>query len=135
MLVIDKIAIIRDAIINHKQITGRCNHYHREVCPHLLGKNKNNGWSMLGWQFGGSSSKALPPEGDWRCFELDDLDEMASHAGAWHRGFYSGRGEQHCVTSIDTAIDAAHSAEIRENFGGRIRSRGIRRPTLQKWPR
>ena len=135
MLLMEKIALLREAITNHKRVTGLGNLQPREFCPHILGRNKEGGWSVLGWQFGGLSERGLPPEGDWRCFELSNLSQLASHEGQWYRGFYSGRGEQHCVKQIDTAIDAAHSAEIRENFGGRIRQRGLQPPRQRRWPR
>lgn len=127
MSIDDKIQLLRDAIINHKQVTGLCNQYPREFCPHLLGRTGIK-WSVLVWQFGGLSDSDLPPEGAWRCFELHDLDQLASREGQWHRGFYSGRRDQHCVKIIHTAVDAEHAAEVRESFGGFIRSRGLRPP-------
>lgn len=127
----DKVALIRDAIRTHKQITGTCNRLPREFCPHLLGRG-NSGWNVLGWKFAGHSEKGLPPEGAWRCFELEDLDNLATREGDWHRGFYSGRGEQHCVKVIDTAIDSEHAAQIHGSIGSRIRPRGTPRLTRKK---
>lgn len=119
---LDKVAIIRDAILNHKQVTGLCNRLPREFCPHILGRNDRGGWTTLTWQFEGMSEKGLP----------EDLAELASREGPWHRGYYSGRGEQHCVKAIDTAIDAEHSAQLRETFGGRIRQRGLQPPRRKR---
>ncbi|WP_421851482.1 hypothetical protein [Oricola sp.] len=127
----EKIALLRDAIINHKQVTGLCNDLPREFCPHILGPGLRS-WTTLVWQFGGTSNKGLPDEGAWRCFELGDLDQLASREGEWHRGFHSGRGEQRCVKRIDTAIDADHSAEFRETYRGRIRQRGLQPPRRRK---
>ncbi|WP_136656913.1 hypothetical protein [Nitratireductor sp. XY-223] len=124
MLLEEKIELIRDAIRDHQQVTGLCNQYPREFCPHALG-TKNGKWNTLVWQFGGLSEKGLPPEGAWRCMELIDLDQIAQRPGVWHRGFVFGRGEQTCIDRMDTVVDGDHSAEVRETFGGRIRQRGL----------
>lgn len=132
MTLIEKVALLRDAIVNHKQVTAMAVNHPREFCPHLLGRNSEGAWSILVWQFAGSSEKGLPPEGGWRCFHVIDLFNTLSKVGVWHRGFYSGRSEQHCVKQIETVIDSAHSAEIRETFGGRIRERGLQPPRRRK---
>lgn len=108
----DKIETLRHAINTRQQVTGLCNGLNREFCPHLLGRGAS-GWNVLVWQFGGQSEKGLPPEGAWRCFNLSDLKNLATHEGDWHRGFSGGRGEQRCVKQIDTAIADEYSAELR----------------------
>jgi hypothetical protein len=132
MILANKIALLRDAIKNHKQVTGLCKTYPREFCPHLLGIG-NRGWAVLVWQYGGLSESGLPLEGDWRCFDLDDMEQLASREGQWHRGFHSGRGKSHCVKKMDTVVDSTHSAEIRESYGGLIRRRGFPPPLRRDW--
>lgn len=128
----EKIDLLRKAIQSRLQVTGFCNQLPREFCPHILGR-KGIKWNVLVWQFDGMSDKGLPPEGAWRCFELHDLDQLATREGDWHRGFSSGRDDQHCVDQIDTVIDAAHGAELRETFGMRSRGLSAPRKPQKKW--
>ena len=79
----EKIELLRSAIRELKQVTGTCNGYPREFCPHVLGQ-KGAKWSVLVWQFAGLSESSLRPDGDWRCFELDDLEHLAKRDGDWH---------------------------------------------------
>lgn len=108
------IELLREAIKTAKQVTGFCNNLPREFCPHILG-TKGDHWNVLVWQFGGETSRPerLPQEGDWRCYELRDLDRLELRDGEWHRGWYTGRGEQHCVDDIDTVVDANRAAVLR----------------------
>ena len=108
------VPILREAIQSLKQVTGKCNNLYREFCPHILG-TKDDDWNCLVWQFDGdtSSEKGLPKGGDWRCFELRDLEDLKLRDGDWYRGWAKGRGEQHCVDEIDTVVDSDHAAEIR----------------------
>lgn len=107
-----RIAALREAIGSLKQVTAVYEGLPREFCPHFLGTG-DGVWKVLGWQFAGSSSRGLAPGGNWRCFQLEHLDGLALREGPWHRGVYDGFA-QHCVSEIDTAIDAAHGA-IRRN--------------------
>ena len=108
------ISLLREAIQDLKQVIGSYNDYDREFCPHILGR-KDGEWNVLTWQFGGETSQpeGLPPEGEWRCFNVADLSNLALRDGEWHRGWRTGRGEQHCVEDIDTVVDATHAAELR----------------------
>ena len=113
----DALEIIRDAINNHLQLVFRYNGYPREACPHLLGR-KDGVWHSLMWQFGGDTSQleGLPDGGTWRCFEVRDINGLASQPGEWFRGYETGRGEQHCVERIDTSVDQNHRAEFRPDL-------------------
>lgn len=105
-----KIAALRQAILTLKQVTATYDGEPREFCPHFLG-TQNAVWKVLAWQFAGSSRRGLRPGGDWRCFALERLHGLALRDGKWHRGVYQGF-EQHCVSEIDTAVDAEHGAII-----------------------
>lgn len=108
------IELLREAIKTAKQVTGLCNNLPREFCPHILG-TKGDHWNVFVWQFGGETSRGdLPEEGDWRCYELRDLEKLELRDGDWYRGWHKGRGEQTCVDDIDTAVDASHAAELRD---------------------
>lgn len=106
-----KIDLLREAILHHRQVTAIYDGRDRAFCPHFLGTH-GGGWNVLGWRFAGHSDKGLPAGGAWRCFELARLRDMALRDGNWHRGIYEGFA-QHCVSEVDTAIDAAHGAVVR----------------------
>ena len=108
----EKIALLQKAIRERKQVVGYCNGLPREFCPHILG-TKRGEWRTLVWQFGGESSRGGADLPNWRGFELKDLDQITLRDGAWHRGWETGRRQQHLIDVIDTVVDPAHAAEIR----------------------
>jgi len=110
-----KIGLLREAILQHRQVTATYDGRSRDFCPHFLGTH-GDGWNVLAWQFAGDSEKGLPRGGAWRCFELARLGDILLRDGAWHRGIYEGFA-QHCVSEIDTAVDPAHGAIIRHRQG------------------
>lgn len=75
---LDKIALIRDAIKNLKQMTATFNGHHRVFCPHVLG-TKDGVWRVHAWQFAGSSKEGSLPM--WRYFEVNRLAGLASQMG------------------------------------------------------
>lgn len=107
------LSVIRGAIRNRQSLYFTANDEPREFCPHVLG-TKRGEWHVFGWQFGGGSSRGLPPGGDWRCIELEDIStEIVARSGPWHRGWTKGQRDQTCVDDVDTVIDSAYAAEIR----------------------
>jgi hypothetical protein len=42
----------------------------RELCPHIIGRNRNGEEVVLAWQFAGQSSGPLP---QWRCLRLANV--------------------------------------------------------------
>ena len=64
----DAYSVLRDAIINKMQVTCTYHGHPRELCPHVIG-TKNDVRHVLSFQFGGTGSTPLPPDGDWRCME------------------------------------------------------------------
>lgn len=102
VVVMDPFDIIRDAILEKKQVTGYYRGHYREMCPHVLG-TKNGRAQALFYQFGGSSSSGLPADGEWRCIPLGGLSEVSSQAGAW----YTSTGHtqpQTCVDAIEVEV-------------------------------
>lgn len=110
----NNILLLREAISGLKQVTGFYKEYDREFCPHILGEKKGE-WKVLVWQFDGGTSRlgGLPVGGDWRCFSVDGLLELSLRDGEWHQGWHKGRGQQNCVDDIDTVVEAAYAAELR----------------------
>ena len=65
--------LIKDAIINKKQVYADYDGYPRELCPHVLG-TKNGVPQALFYQFGGSSSRGLKGDrSDWKCMILQKM--------------------------------------------------------------
>lgn len=98
-------AVLRDAIVNKKQVTCRYNGLNREICPHVLGTGKDGAEMVLSFQFGGQSSTGLPPGGEWRCMRVDEISDAKSRTGAWHTGDNSHLRPQTCVKDIDVEVN------------------------------
>jgi hypothetical protein len=98
----DAYAIVRDAIRRRLQIVATYGGHSREMCPHAIG-TKDGRPQALFFQFGGSSSKGLPPGGEWRCLPLARLSEVVAIDGAWHSAAGDGRA-QTCIDQIDIQV-------------------------------
>ncbi|MBR1120810.1 hypothetical protein JQ628_04720 [Bradyrhizobium lablabi] len=94
-------ALFYDAILREKQVVCTYDGRRRELCPHIIGKNRNGEDVVLAWQFGGSSSGRLP---QWRCLRLAHVSYAHAREGDWHEGG-SHRSEQTCVSAIDLDIN------------------------------
>jgi len=94
-------ALFRDAILGEQQIVCTYEGRHRELCPHIIGTNKNDEEVVLAWQFAGESSGKLP---QWRCLRLADVRGAQARNGLWHEGG-SHRRAQTCVSNIDLDIN------------------------------
>jgi hypothetical protein len=101
----DTYAIVRQAILDKRQIVATYHGHRREMCPHVIG-TKNGREQALFFQFAGSSRSGLPPGGEWRCIPLEDLTDVSSRAGRWYTA--AGTRRQTCVDRID--VDAAATA-------------------------
>jgi hypothetical protein len=73
------------------------------MCPHVIG-TKNGQARALFFQFGGSSSRGLPPSGDWRCMPLDGLTAVSIHDGPWRTIAYTQ--SQTCIDEIDAEVSS-----------------------------
>lgn len=93
----------RKAILERKQIVCTYQGKHRELCPHCLG-TKGNEEKSLAFQFGGESSKGLPPGGEWRCLFLAQVENARIQDGAWHTG-QRHTTKQTCVDEVDVEVD------------------------------
>jgi hypothetical protein len=88
--------------LNKQQVVCFYKDYERHVCPHVIG-TKNGKPQVLTWQFAGGSSSGLPPEGQWRCMEIDKVTSAKAQAGDWHTGANHSR-PQTCVGEIDVEV-------------------------------
>src|SRR5580700_10193102 len=93
--------VFRDAILAGQQIVCSYGGGTRELCPHIIGANKDGEEVVLAWQFGGESSGKLP---QWRCLKLANVKSARARDGRRHEGG-SHRTAQTCVSTIDLDIN------------------------------
>ncbi len=94
--------IIRNAILQKHQVIATYQGYQREMCPHVLGTKRGHERALC-FQFAGGSRKRLPPTGQWRCIDLDQLSNVSTRQGPWHTGsrrLWTDQ-KQTCVDWID----------------------------------
>ena len=94
-------ALFREAITTEQQVACLYDGRPRELCPHIIGRNRNGEEVVLAWQFAGESSGKLP---QWRCLRLANVSGVSLRKGRWHEGG-SHRSEQTCVSDIDLDIN------------------------------
>jgi hypothetical protein len=98
----DAYAVLRDAIVNKRQVVCEYQGRPREVCPHVIG-TKNGHRKVLTFQFAGQSSTGLPPGGEWRCMFVDQIRGAESRDGEWHTNPRHTQ-PQTCVDGIDVEV-------------------------------
>lgn len=95
--------VLRDAIVQKKQVTCTYKGLVREICPHVIGTGKDGTEMVLSFQFAGQTSSVLPPGGEWRCMRVDEISGAKSRPGQWHTGENHSR-PQTCVKIIDVEV-------------------------------
>jgi hypothetical protein len=88
---------------DHKQILCTYDGCGRELCPIILGHSQGQE-KALTYQFGGQSSKGLPPGGQWRCLFLSKVSAPRLREGPWHSGD-SHSLPQGCVEIVDLDVN------------------------------
>ncbi len=96
-------ALVRRAIEERRQVHASYGGHQRRMCPHVIGTRDGQPRALF-FQFGGSSSRGLPPGGDWRCLRLDRLTGVSIHDGLWHTRAHSE--PQRCIEDVDLEIEA-----------------------------
>ena len=98
--------LIREAILEKKQVVA---YYHgklREMCPHVIGY-KNGREKALFYQFGGRSKRAggiTAASAEWRVMFIDELSDVSIRSGSWQTSKdYSGPGNNFDL--VDVVID------------------------------
>jgi hypothetical protein len=99
----DVYALIRDAIVNRRQVTAQYDNYYREMCPHALGTKRGHQHALF-FQFAGESSRGLPPGGMWRCMDLSALQNVRVRDGEWHTGTRHSR-PQNCIDHVEYEVE------------------------------
>jgi len=91
------------AITSRRQILCMYNGRPRELCPIILGHSRGQE-KALTYQFGGQSSKGLPPGGQWGCLWLSKVSNVRLRDGPWHAG--DGHSQpQGCVEIVDLDVN------------------------------
>src|SRR5256885_2449981 len=68
--------LFEQAMTERKQIVCMYDGHRRELCPIILGHSQGEERALT-YQFaGGSTSRKLPPGGDWRCLTLSNVSEV-----------------------------------------------------------
>ena len=102
-------ALFRNAIRAEQQVVCSYEGRARELCPHIIGSNKDGEEVVLAWQFAGDSSGRLP---QWRCLKLANVRNARTRDGRWYAGG-SHKTTQKCVVNIDLDINV-HVRKLRK---------------------
>jgi hypothetical protein len=95
--------LFEQAMTSRKQIFCRYHGCARELCPIILGHSQGRE-KALTYQFGGQSSKGLPPGGQWRCLWLSEVSDIRLRDGVWHAGNRHAQ-PQDCVEAVDLDVN------------------------------
>jgi hypothetical protein len=75
--------LFRAAILAEQQVICIYDGRSRELCPHIIGTNKDGEEAVLAWQFAGESGGKLP---QWRCLKIANVSDARARNGRWHEG-------------------------------------------------
>lgn len=112
----DAFRVFHRAIVKRQQVTCRYQGHYREVCPYILG-HKDGKETALVYQFGGESTRGLPPKGEWRCLSLSQMHDPAARDGRWYGGAKHSK-PQRCVdvVFVDVNTDVPNQPGRRSNL-------------------
>jgi len=99
--------VVRNAIATKQIIYANYQGYDREMCPHVIGRNKEGREQALFYQFAGETSTGRITEDapkNWRCIPLDGLTNVTSKPGPW-RTYENHSRTQTCVVEIDLEVE------------------------------
>jgi hypothetical protein len=94
--------LLAQAIEDREPVVARYDGTVRIFCPHALG-TKQGRPHVLVYQIAGESTSGLPPEGEWRCFDVDRLTDLAPWSGAWQTA-PNLFNPQSCLDRIDVVV-------------------------------
>jgi hypothetical protein len=99
----DAYSILADAISTKQQVIARYHDQERIFSPHALG-TKRGAAHVLVYQYAGGSESGLPPGGEWRCLNVEELRDLRLEPGAW-RTAPNVFNPQTCLDEIDVLAD------------------------------
>jgi predicted DNA-binding transcriptional regulator YafY len=95
-------AAIRAAILSRQAIAMSYVGRTRRVIPVILGRGDGHA-RLVAFQYGGASSRPLPPDGAWRHFAVDVITDVTLLEDEWCVPS-SPSGPQNYVEQIDVAV-------------------------------
>jgi hypothetical protein len=78
----DAYKTLTEAISTKQQVMARYGGEERLFSPHALG-TKRGVAHVLVYQYAGGSRTGLPPGGEWRCLNVEELSDVRLQPGAW----------------------------------------------------
>ena len=99
----DAYTLLAEAIRERQQVVATYQGEERVFSPHALG-TKGGVSRVMGFQYGGGSGSGLPPGGEWRCLNLEDLHDIRLEPGAWHTA-PNVFNPQTCLDEVEVVID------------------------------
>lgn len=95
----DTYELLTDAIQQKLQVVATYDGRERVFCPHALGTKRGTP-HVLVYQFAGESKSGLPAGGEWRCLDVEDLQNVHLQIGEWHSA-PNVFNPQSCMDQID----------------------------------
>jgi hypothetical protein len=99
----DAYAVLTEAITNKQQVIARYHNEERLFSPHALG-TKRGVAHVLVYQYAGGSRSGLPPDGEWRCLNVEELSEIRLEPGTW-RTAENVFNPQTCLDEVEILAD------------------------------
>ena len=99
----DAYTVLTEAITTKQQVVARYHDEERIFSPHALG-TKRGVAHVLVYQYAGGSRTGLPPQGEWRCLNVDELGEIRLEPGAW-RTAENVFNPQTCLDEVEVVAD------------------------------
>ena len=99
----DAYSMLAEAISSKQQVVARYGGEERVFSPHVLGTKRGIA-HVLVYQYAGGSRTGLPPGGEWRCLNVDDMSEIRLEPGAW-RTAPNVFNPQTCLDDVDVVVE------------------------------
>ena len=99
----DAYSLLAEAIGSKQQVAARYHDRERIFSPHALG-TKRSVAHVLVYQYAGGSETGLPPGGEWRCLNVEELSDLRLEPGAWHTA-PNVFNPQTCLDEIEVLAD------------------------------
>ena len=99
--------LLKQAIVEKKQVVATYDGLRREMCPHQLGTNKGRVYCLF-YQFAGDSGSRPVVDGalnSWRCMEVDRLVDVSLRDGEWHTA-PNFANPANCLDTIDVEVNS-----------------------------
>lgn len=105
------------AIENHVPMACNYDDAPREICPVILGHNKDGEEVVLVWQTAGRTSKGPLRRPDWKCLILNKMTGAELRGGDWMVGSRHQQA-QVCVKKVDYDANCASPYHPTRSLGG-----------------